>query len=554
MKKELHGLIQKALQEAKNQKELKSDELPPVILEVPKRKGQGDIATTVAMAVASKEGRNPKEIAEIILKHLTGHEAIVERVEVAGPGFLNFTMTRSFWYEVLLEIEQKQETYGFSEMGAKESIQVEFVSANPTGPLHVGHGRGAVVGDVVGNLLVTTGHRVDREYYINDVGAQMDILGRSTYLRYEEQLGRQIHFPDEFYQGKYIGRMAQDFINRDGNRFMNQPESVWLPIFRTRASDEILKNIREDLNRFGISFDRWFSEQELYQKGEIEEAFHELRKKGMIYESDGAVWLATSRFGDDKDRVVVRENGQQTYFASDIAYHRNKLKRGFHRIINIWGADHHGYIPRMKAMVQALGYPLEVLKIVLVQLVNLIRDGKPVTMSTRAGEFVTLQEVVEEVGSDVARFFFLMRRSDSPLDFDLDLAKKQSNENPVFYVQYAHSRLCSVFRQAREKGVPTLSSNGVHINRLDLPEELGLMKQLALYPGMVEGSALSLEPHRLTFYLQELASQLHQYYFNHRIITSDLELTQARLFLMKSIQCVIQNALRILGVHAPERM
>ena len=554
MKTELQSLIQKALQEAKNQKELKSEELPPVILEVPKRKGQGDIATTVAMAVASIEGRNPKEIAEIILKHLTGHEAIVERVEVAGPGFLNFTMTRSFWYEVLLEIEQKRETYGFSEIGAKESVQVEFVSANPTGPLHVGHGRGAVVGDVVGNLLATTGHRVDREYYINDGGTQMDILGRSTYLRYEEQLGREIHFPDEFYQGEYIGRMAQDFINRDGNRFMNQPESVWLPFFRKRASDEILKNIRDDLNRFGVSFDRWFSEQELYQKGEIEEAFNELRKKGMIYESDGAVWLATSRFGDDKDRVVVRENGQQTYFASDIAYHRNKLKRGYHRIINIWGADHHGYIPRMEAMVQALGYPLEVLKIILVQLVNLIREGKPVTMSTRAGEFVTLQDVVEEVGSDVARFFFLMRRSESPLDFDLDLAKKQSNENPVFYVQYAYARLCSVFRQAREKGVPTLSSNGVHINRLDLPEEFGLMKQLALYPGMVEGSALSLEPHRLTFYLQELASQLHQYYFNRRIITSDLELTQARLFLMKSIQWVIQNALRILGVHAPERM
>jgi arginyl-tRNA synthetase len=554
VKTELQVLLHKALQEARNQNELKSSELPPVILEVPKRKGQGDIATTVAMSVASKEGRNPKEIAEIIVKHLTGHEDIVDRVEVAGPGFLNFTMTRSFWYDVLLEIEEKGETFGFSEIGKNESVQVEFVSANPTGPLHVGHGRGAVVGDVVGNLLSMTGHRVDREYYTNDVGTQMDILGKSTYLRYEEQLGREVSFPNEFYQGEYIGKIARQFIKREGNRFMNQPESVWLPVFRKGASDEILKNIQVDLNHFGVLFDRWFSEQELYQKGEIEEAFSDLRKKGLIYEKDGAVWLATSRLGDDKDRVVVRENGQQTYFASDIAYHRNKLRRGYKRIINIWGADHHGYIPRMKAMVQALGYPSEILEIILVQLVNLIREGKPVTMSTRAGEFVPLREVLEEVGSDVARFFFLMRRSDSPLDFDLDLAKKQSNENPVFYVQYAHARLCSVFRQAQEKGVPILSSEGVHLNRLDLPEEFGLMKQLALYPGIVEGSALSLEPHRLTFYLQELASQLHQFYFNHRIITPDLELTQARLFFMKCVQMVIQNALKILGVQAPERM
>ena len=554
MKVELQGLLQQALREAREKKELKSQELPPVVLEVPKRKGQGDVATTVAMVMASKEGRPPREIAEIILKHLSGYEGIVEKVELAGPGFINFTMTRSFWYGVLRTINREGNSYGLSEIGADLPVQVEFVSANPTGPLHVGHGRGAVVGDVLANLLTATGHRVQREYYINDVGTQMDTLARSTYLRYEELVGRKIALPEGYYQGNYIADIAKSLLEENGKVFLDQPESAWLPVFRERASGEILKEIRRDLAQFGIAFDRWFSEQDLYRNGEVEEAFSELRARGVLYESEGALWLATSRFGDDKDRVVVRENGQQTYFASDIAYHRNKFKRGFKRVINIWGADHHGYIPRMKAMVQALGYPVDALEVLLVQLVNLLRDGKPVAMSTRAGEFVTLREVIEEVGTDVARFFFLMRRSDSPLDFDLGLAKKQSSENPVYYVQYAHARLCSLFRQAKEKGVSPSSPEQGILGRLELPEEFALIKQLALYPGLIEGSALTIEPHRLTFYLQELASQLHQYYYNHRIITDDADLTGARLLLMKCIQTVLGNALRLLGVQAPERM
>ncbi len=554
MKTELHRLLKHALQEAHDRKELFFQEFPPIILEVPKRKGQGDLATTVAMAVASQEGRNPKEVGEIILKHLSGHEEIVEQVELAGPGFLNFTMTHSFWYEVLFDIEKKADQYGTSDIGEGEPVQVEFVSANPTGPLHVGHGRGAAVGDVLGNLLEAAGYKVDREYYINDVGFQMDTLGRSAFLRYEQQLGRQAEFPGNYYQGKYIGEIAAGLLSKEGEKYADQPEEVWLPIFRDYASGEILRKIKDDLSLFGVSFDRWFSEKELYQNDEIDAAFDDLKNKGMLYDSEGATWLATSKWGDDKDRVVIRENGQKTYFASDIAYHRNKFNRGYKRLIDIWGADHHGYIPRMKAMVQALGYPVEGLKIILVQLVNLLREGKPVSMSTRSGEFVTLREVIEEVGFDVARFFFLMRRSESPLDFDLDLAKKQSNENPVFYVQYAHARICSVFRQAGERKLKVPSCSEVPINCLVLPEEFSLIKQLALFPGLIEGSALSLEPHRLTFYLKELASQLHQYYFNHRIITDDVELTHARLFLMKSIQIVLRNALKLLGVSAPERM
>lgn len=554
MKTELQGLLQRAIKEAGEQKDLLLNEVPPVILEIPKRKGQGDIATTIAMMMASKEKKNPKEIAGIILKHLSGHQGIVEKVEIAGPGFLNFTMTPSFWYDTLREIEKKGTAYGKSEVGKGISVQIEFVSANPTGPLHVGHGRGAAVGDVLANLLEANGYQVDREYYINNVGKQMDTLARSTFIRYQACGGKVNPLPDGYYQGDYISEIAKDIFEKEGDRFLDHPEEKWLPFFREYASNEILKRIRSDLDLFGVPFDRWFSEKELFQNGEVDEAFKELKARGALYEADGALWLSTTRFGDDKDRVVVRENGQQTYFASDIAYHRNKYQRGYKRVINIWGADHHGYVPRMKAMVQALGYPLESFQVVLVQLVNLLRDQKPVAMSTRAGEFVTLREVIEEVGSDVARYFFLMRRSDTPLDFDLELAKKSSNENPVYYVQYANARICSLFRQAKERGIDIVPSSQIKLERLELPQEFDLIKQLALYPSLVLACAVSLESHRLTFYLQELASQVHQFYYHHRIITQDKDLTQARLFLMSCIQIVIGNILKILGVSAPERM
>ncbi len=559
MKETLHQIVMEALREAQVNGELRLDPFPTISFEVPKKEGQGDLATPLAMGLAATEQRAPRQIAEIIVNRLKGHGNLIEKVEVAGPGYINFYLQRAYWYEALREALRKGESYGRSDFGKGQKVMVEFVSANPTGPLHVGHGRGGAVGDVLANLLEATGHEVWREYYVNDAGTQMEVLGRSVMLRYQslskatpEKVKGSL--PEGCYQGEYIIEIAAAMAGQTSPEVQARLKQGDPAFFSEFAKGYLLKEIQQDLQEFGVRFDTWISERKLYDEGIVDRVLADLKRKGYIYEKDGAEWLKTTEFGDDKDRVIRRSNEQHTYFASDIAYHEQKFNRGFARVIDIWGADHHGYIPRMKAAVQILGRQKGDLEILLIQLVNVLRAGKPVVMSKRGGEFVTLREVLQEVGRDAARFIFLMRRCDSPLDFDLELAKQQSNENPVYYVQYAHARVCSLEETATKQGMVIADPSEVDLKPLELPEELTLMKQLSLYPGLVETSARSYEPHRLTFYLQELAASLHNYYYHHRILTDDLHRSTARLALMLGVRTVIANALRLLGVSAPKRM
>lgn len=558
MKAALVRLIQDALKEAEEKGRLKAGTALPIILEVPKHEDQGDFATTLALSLAKAEGRPPREVAATLVSILQDRSPFIQKVEIAGPGYINFFLKKEYWREALLEIHKKGDAYGRSTLGSGRKIQIEFVSANPTGPLHVAHGRAAALGDALARLLQAAGYQVEREYYINDVGNQMALLGRSTYLRYRELFGEKVLFPEDGYRGDYIIEIAEALKRSEGDRYLQGTEEEQIPFFLQYSYQTLLGSIRSDLDRFGVHFNRWFSEEALYKEKEIESALELLKSKGVLYENDGALWVATTRFGDDKDRVVVRSNGQRTYYASDIAYHRNKMERGYDRLINIWGADHHGYIARVRAAVAAMGYDPDRLDILIHQLVNLLREGKPVAMSKRTGEFVTLREVMDEVGVDATRFFFLMRRADTSLDFDLELAKKASNENPVFYVQYAYARLCSIVRVAAERGwkidEEVQNAKLADLALLDLAEEQALIKQLAAYPDLIESAAAALEPHRLTFYLQELAGMLHRYYYGQRVVTEDLPLTKARLILMRGVQIVLKNALDLIGVSAPERM
>lgn len=526
-----------------------------VVVEVPKETVQADFATTVAMALARIEGRPPREIAQTIQYYLLSDpQAILERVELSGPGYINLTLKPDQWRQVLLDVDAKGKRFGQVEIGKGRRVQVEFVSANPTGPLHVGHGRWAAVGNALANLLQAAGYEVHREYYNNDSGRQIKLLGQSVYARYQQLVGNPAADPEDGYRGAYVTELAQQLMDRVGDAYRAKKAEECLDFFTRSALEEMTALIRKDLEVFGITFDSWFSEASLYETGAVQNALDDLRKKDYLYEKDGALWFRSTQFKDDKDRVVRKEDGEFTYLASDIAYHQDKLSRGFDFLINIWGADHHGYIARMEAVVLALGYPKEKLRILIGQLVTLVRNGQPVPMSKRAGEFVTLRDVVSEVGKDAAVFFFLMRRLDSHLEFDLELAKRQSNENPVYYVQYAHARLCSVDRQAKEQGIQVKDSRQIRLDRLTEPEELKLMKRLDAFPKLIEESAHALEPHRLTFYLLELAGILHNYYNKHRIISDDRDLTQARLLLVSSVRTVMANALGILGVSAPERM
>lgn len=558
MKAVLTGLLAEVIAEARKQGKLQQGRSAQIILEVPKREGQGDFATTLALALSKEEGRPPREIASDLVALLQGRSPLIEKIEIAGPGYINFFLSKDHWYQTLLDIREKKGRYGQTSIGGGKKIQIEFVSANPTGPLHVAHGRAAALGDALALLLQAVGYQVDREYYINDVGNQMTLLGRSTYLRYRELFGEKVTLPDESYRGDYIIEIAEEIKKSAGDRYLTGSEEEHLPFFIRTSYQTILGWIRRDLDQFGVHFDRWFPEEDLYRNKEVDASLEFLKSAGALYEQDGALWVATTRFGDDKDRVVMRSNRQMTYFASDIAYHRNKFERGYDRLIDIWGADHHGYIARVKAAAAAMGYSPDRLDILIHQLVNLLREGKPVAMSKRSGEFVTLREVMDEVGVDATRFFFLMRRSDTSLDFDLDLAKKASTENPVYYVQYAHARVCSILRVATERGLNVeeeiQNAKLADLTVLDLPEEQALIKQLSNYPDLLQSAAEVLEPHRLTFYLQELAGMLHRYYFDHRVVTEDLPRTRARLVLMAAVQIVLRNALAILGVRAPERM
>ncbi|UCD71030.1 MAG: arginine--tRNA ligase [Syntrophobacterales bacterium] len=554
MKKTLTELISDSIRRCMDKGLLGSREIPPLVLESPKEKSHGDYATNIAMVMAAREGKPSQEVARIILSRLEDEDGVIERTEIGGPGFINFYLKEKVWYSILEEIERRGEDFGKGKIGEGRRVQVEFISANPTGPLHVGHGRGAAIGDALAKILEACNYRVFREYYINDVGSQMNILGESILLRYLHGLGKVVEFPDYCYQGDYIVEIAKKAISERGDEYLHYSKEEAIRSLASFGASNILRGIQGDLDQFGVHFDGWFSEKELYQEKKVKRAIETLKKRGLAYEKDGALWLKTSPYGDEKDRVLVKDNGETTYFASDVAYHKDKFDRGFEVLINIWGADHHGYVPRMKASLMAMGKDEAVLKIVLVQLVSLMRDGKPIAMSTRAGEFTTLRNVVEEVGRDAARFFFLMRRPDSQLDFDLELAKRQSNENPVYYVQYAHARICSIIREALNKGIVLPKFGDIDCHLLNLPEELDLLKLLTAYPEVIEASALSLEPHRIPFYLMELSSIFHSYYNRYRVISSELELTKARLFFVGTIKEVIKSALNILGISAPEKM
>jgi arginyl-tRNA synthetase len=555
MKQTLTEILLEALKRAKDKGDLKLETQPVIILETPKEKNHGDLATTVALAMAKTEGKPPRKIAETILANIQDEEGIIARSEIAGPGFINFFLKQDRWRKTLFDIDDQAHEYGLKDIGRGEKVQVEFVSANPTGPLHVGHGRGAAVGDALANLLASVGYDVQREFYINDAGRQVRLLAQSIYARYQQALGNDVAFPEDGYHGEYIAEVAQEFIKVQGNKFLKVPLDQCSAVFADFGKDAMLADIRTDLEAFGVRFDVWFSEKSLLADDSVQRSIEELKQRGFAYEKDGALWLKSTAFGDDKDRVIIKKDGDYTYLATDIAYHRNKLGRGFQQLVNIWGADHHGYIPRVQAVIQAFGHPRDSLHVLLVQLVSILRHGQPVPMSKRAGTFVTLRDVVQDVGADAARYIFLTRKTDSHLDFDLDIAKEQSRENPVYYVQYAHARISSVFREAGSRGLAAPTREAVKIDLLDLEEEQNIIKALAKYPELIEEAALAYEPHRLTFYLQDLAGLLHNYYFKHRIIDAeDGARTGARLFLMKQVKTVIQSALKILGVTAPEKM
>jgi len=554
MKQVLIKLLEKSIQAGIDKGFLPPVAPPRIEVELTRDPGHGDYASNIAMILASQAKKNPREIAKILLEGISDRDGVLEKVEIAGPGFLNFFVREGGLTTLLEAVERQGDCYGSSDLGKGRRVQVEFVSANPTGPLHIGHARGAVVGDVVANILAAVGYQVFREYYINDAGNQMNNLGKSVLLRYRELLGETAEFPEGCYRGDYIRDLASELLKRDGERHLAQDAAEVALLFTDYAAGAILEGIKEDLRNFGVVFDLYFSERELYRDEGVEKLLRDLEEKGFIYREGEALWFRTTAFGDEKDRVVVRKNGNPTYFAADIAYHRNKFLRGFETVIDIWGADHHGYIPRMSAAVQALGHEKEALKIILVQLVSLLRDGKPAPMSTRSGEFVTLREVVDEVGRDAARYNFLMRRSDSHLDFDLELAKKQSNENPVYYVQYAHARICSILRMAAERGIAAPAVGEADASLLRLPEETDLIKAITRFPEVVDGAARTLEPHRLTFYLNDLAALFHSYYNRNKVISEDGALTGARLFLVRSVLTVLKNALNMLGVSTPEKM
>ncbi len=519
----------------------------------PRQEAHGHFSTNCAMVMASRLKMRPREVAQHLARPLQGHP-LFSRVEVAGPGFINFFVADGVWQEALKEMVARGEGYGRSQAGRGTRVLVEFVSANPTGPLHVGHGRGAAVGDSLARILEAAGYQVTTEYYVNDAGNQMRTLGLSVLLRYRELLGEEIEFPKECYQGDYIVEIAAGLKEELGDGLLHLPEEEAVARCRERAVEEIMAGIREDLEAFDVRFQNWFSELTLHREGLVEKALAELEAAGHLYEKDGALWFRSTAFGDEKDRVVRRSNGELTYFAADIAYHREKLRRGFDLLVDIWGADHHGYVPRVRAAMEALGGRPEALKVLLVQLVSLLEAGEKRAMSTRAGEFVTLRQVVEEVGKDAARFIFLTRKCDSHLDFDLELARRQSQENPVYYVQYAHARLCSVFRRAREAGVEPRPPEEVDTSLLTAKEEMELLQKLNAFPSLVADSARTLEPHRITFYLTELAAMIHGYYTRFRFIGQDRELTQARLLLARGARTVLRNGLNLLGVAAPESM
>lgn len=530
------------------------EEIPAFIIEVPKNKVHGDLATGVAMQLARIAKWNPRQIAGAIVEHMSKEEVLIKSIEIAGPGFINFKISKAYLYDILWEINEKGSDYGRITLGSGQHVQVEFVSANPTGNLHLGHARGAAVGDALCNLLSYAGYKVTREYYVNDAGNQVNNLAKSMECRYKQMLGQDAEMPKDGYYGVDIRNFAEELLQAEGDRLLSLPDEEREEFFRNYGLQKELEKIKHDLTRFRVSFDVWFSENSLYEDDEVTKTLHLLSKNGHVYEQEGATWLRTTTFGDDKDRVLVKNDGSYTYLTPDISYHMNKFGRGFDKMINIWGADHHGYIPRVKAAMKALGNDPDKLVILITQMVSLFQGEEKVKMSKRAGKGVTVGDLMDEVGVDAIRYFFTMRSMDSHLEFDMNLAISMSNENPVYYVQYAHARICSIHRQAENEGIVLQSLNGLNLFKLSAEREFDLLRKLGELPDEVALASRDYAPHRLVRYVYELASLFHGYYGAERVITEDAEQTQARLALLGAVRTTIANVLRLVGVSAPEKM
>jgi arginyl-tRNA synthetase len=520
-------------------------------VELPKHEGQGDFSTNFALVLAGIEKKNPREIAGQISAKLEQVTDLVDRVEVAGPGFVNVFINPQVWRNLIPEIIDTAEDFGKSTIGANRKVMVEFVSANPTGPLSIGHGRQAILGDSIARLLEATGHDVFREYYYNDAGRQMRVLGESTRARYLELIGADFQFPEDGYQGEYIIDIAKTLVEEHGDSLKDHED---VTPFKKQAEKFIFKDISGTLTRMGIHFDNYYNEQSLYENGHIDDVVNELRSKGLVYEKDDATWFKTTELGQEQDRVIIKSTGEPTYRLPDIAYHREKFRRDFDWLIDVFGSDHIATVPDVLSGVKALGYDPDKVTVVLHQFVTLTRDGKQIKMSTRKANFVTVDELLDEVGMDPVRFFFMMRKADSQLEFDLELATKKSQENPVYYVQYGFARLCAIMRQAEEKGIAIPEFSEIDSSLLVEPEELKLLKTMSAFPQILETSALDLAPHKLIFYLMELAGQLHSYYNKHKVLIEDESLSKARLCLIRSLQVVLKNGLDMVGLSAPEQM
>ncbi|MEC2066166.1 arginine--tRNA ligase [Bacillus inaquosorum] len=528
-------------------------QIPHVILETPKDKTHGDYSTNMAMQLARIAKKAPRQIAEEIVAHFDKGKASIEKLDIAGPGFINFYMNNQYLTKLIPSVLEAGEAYGETNIGNGERVQVEFVSANPTGDLHLGHARGAAVGDSLCNVLSKAGYDVSREYYINDAGNQINNLALSVEVRYFEALGLEKPMPEDGYRGEDIIAIGKRLAEEYGDRFVNEEESERLAFFRDYGLKYELEKLRKDLENFRVPFDVWYSETSLYQNGKIDKALEALREKGHVYEEDGATWFRSTAFGDDKDRVLIKKDGSYTYLLPDIAYHKDKLDRGFDKLINVWGADHHGYIPRMKAAIEALGYEKGTLEVEIIQLVHLYKNGEKMKMSKRTGKAVTMRDLIEEVGLDAVRYFFAMRSADTHMDFDLDLAVSTSNENPVYYAQYAHARICSMLRQGEEQGLKPAAD--LDFSHIQSEKEYDLLKTIGGFPEAVAEAAEKRIPHRVTNYIYDLASSLHSFYNAEKVIDPENEeKSRARLALMKATQITLNNALQLIGVSAPEKM
>lgn len=542
----LQNTIKKAVEKSLKEENIQLEKIPEIKVEVPREKEHGDYATNIAMVMTSHFKKAPRQIAKLIKKYI--NYDLIEEINIAGPGFINFILKNDWLYETIYLINELKKDYGKTDLNKKKKVLIEFVSANPTGPLHVGHSRGAVVGDMTANIMDAAGYDVKREYYFNDAGNQIELLAESTLIRFKQLCGIDYDLPKNAYHGEYLIDLAKDLKEQEGKKLLKKDKKSQLKICKEFAFKKLKRRIEEDLKYFGIEFDYWFYESTLHN-GDIKEVINQLNKKGYVYEKDDALWLRSTDFSDDKDRVIVKSDGSLTYLAADIAYHLNKLKRGFDKLINVWGADHHGYINRVKASIAALGYPEDILEIIIVQIVTLVRKGKKVPMSKRAGEFVTMRDVIDEVGKDAARYFYIMRSSDSHFDFDLELAKEESSNNPVYYIQYAHARIHSILENAKD-----IDFSDADLSLLKEKEEIELIKLMARFPEVIKDSAENRQPHILANYAYDLANVFHVLYNKHMVITSDLKLSKARLKLVVSLQQVLKNLFNILNIDAPDEM